>query len=527
MREMRRLYPVVVLGMYINDIIVYFVQVVNGPFLASSHEAPLVFAGSRAHGRLREKNPLPVSGGTMKTLIKNGTVVTDGTIQRADLLMENGRISAMGDGLFADGAVLLDAAGKLVLPGGVDAHTHITLNLDAVRGTDAYYRGTVPAAVGGTTTIIDHLAFMPSGRTMKEHIAAYRELAVGASAVDYLFHGLAQGAGAVSADAVAGLPEGEFSSVKAYMTYDHRIDGDALLRLLRRTRELGLLLVVHAEDDALIRALREQYRAEGKGDPVWHAASRPARSEAEAVTRVLRFAAEAGDAPVYIAHLSSAAGLEAVRNARAAGRKNVFVETCTQYLCLTDEVYANPVQGLRAVMSPPLRKREDVDALWRGLADGDIQVVATDHCAFTVQDKMAGLHDFIRCPGGAPGIEERFAVLYSEGVAKGRIGLERFVECVAGNPAKIFGLSPRKGSLLPGADADVVIVDPDADSVLRAGNLHGPGDYSLYDGLRLRGRVESVFLRGERVAHAGDFTGRRGAGALLRPEFSRMSGPPA
>ena len=453
----------------------------------------------------------------MKTLIKNGLVVTEQRALQADLLMEDGLVRSVGQGLSADGAVVLDASGKLVLPGGVDAHTHITLNLDAAKGTDAYYRGTIPAVVGGTTTIIDHLAFMPSGRTLEDHIAAYRALASGMSVADYMFHGLAQGPESAGSPDLARLPGAGFSSAKAYMTYDNHVDGQDLARLLRQTRELGLLLAVHAEDDAAIRALRAKFREEGKGDPIWHAASRPAQSEAEAVARVLRLAAEADDAPVYIVHLSSAAGLEAIRRARAAGQKNVYAETCTQYLCLTDDLYRNPVQGLRAVMAPPLRKRADVEALWDGVGSGDIQVVATDHCAFTIQDKMAGLHDFTRCPGGAPGLEERIGVLYSEGVAKGRISLERFVECVAANPARLFGLYPRKGVLAPGSDADVVIFDPTAEHVLHAGQLHGPSDFSLYDGMRLAGRVDCVFLRGKKVAQDGEFTGERGMGMPLRP----------
>ena len=461
----------------------------------------------------------------MRTLIKNGTVVTAEKTLQADLLVEDGLVRSVEPGLPPEGAAILDAGGKLVLPGGVDAHTHITLNLDASKGTDVYYRGTVPALLGGTTTIIDHLAFMPSGRTLEDHITAYRALALGNAAVDYLFHGLAQGPEAALSEGLARLPESGFSSVKAYMTYDNFVDGDALARLLQRARELGLLFAVHAEDDAAICALRTKYRAEGKGDPIWHAASRPAASEETAITRVLRLAAEAGDAPVYIVHLSSAAGLEAVRKARAAGQKNIYVETCTQYLCLTDELYESPVRGLRAVMAPPLRKREDIDALWEGIRNCEIAVAATDHCPFTVQDKMAGLHDFTRCPGGAPGLEERFAVLYSEGVAKGRIGIEQFVACVAANPARLFGIYPQKGTLAPGSDADIVILDPKAEYTLQAGQLHGPSDFSLYDGMRLKGRIETVFLRGEVVADRGAFTGKRGMGMLLRPGERTLPSP--
>lgn len=460
----------------------------------------------------------------MKTLIKNGTIVTAGKATLADLLMDNGMVRAVGPGLASDGASVIDAGGRLVLPGGVDAHTHITLNLDAAKGTDVYYSGTIPAAVGGTTTIIDHLAFMPPGRRLEDHIAAYRALATGNATVDYLFHGLAQGPDGVND--LDRLPEDGFSSVKAYMTYNNPVDGEALSRLLRRTKELGLLLAVHAEDDTTITELRARFRAEGKGDPVWHAASRPPQSEAEAVERLLHLAAEVGDAPVYIVHLSSAAGLAAIRKALAAGQKNVYAETCTQYLCLTDEMYRDPVQGLRAVMAPPLRKPEDIGALWDGIGKGEIQVAATDHCPFTLRDKMAGLHNFTLCPGGAPGLEERFTVLYSEGVAKRRISLERFVEIVSTNPAKLFGLYPKKGELVPGSDADVVIFDPTAEYTLHTSQLHGPSDFSLYDGMRLTGRVERVFLRGKLVAENSAFTGARGMGLPLTPREITTPGLP-
>lgn len=452
----------------------------------------------------------------MNTFIKNGTIATDNTTIQADILLEKGKIVAIGKNLSAANASTLDATNKLVLPGGIDAHTHITLNLDAAKDTDTYYEGTRAALMGGTTTIIDHLSFMPKGKTLEEHIKEYQELAKGLSCVEYLFHGLAQGVASINSKDVVCLPTLGFSSIKAYMTYDDHIDDSALLGLLRKTKALGLLLAIHAEDHSTITALRAQFVAEGKGDPIWHAKSRPVQAEALAVSRLLRLAKEAGDAPVYIVHLSSALALDAVKKAKDAGQKNIYVETCTQYLCLTDGLYTDPIKGLGAIMSPPLRTPEDIDALWQGIRDGYIHVIATDHCSFSTQDKMIGLHQFTRCPGGAPGITERLSVLYSEGVAKKRITLEQLVACVATNPAKLFGIYPQKGTLAVGSDADIVILDPTKEYTLHVDPLHGVSDYSLYEGMSIQGKIENIFLRGQEVSENSSCN-LKGMGRLLTP----------
>ena len=452
----------------------------------------------------------------MKTLIANGTVVTSDAEHTADLLIERERIIAVGPDLPREGARVLDASGKYVLPGGVDAHTHITLDIDAARGTDVFYTGTIPAGAGGATCIVDHMAFAPQGRGLREQTALYLECSGGRPVVDYGFHGVVQRLDADTLAELALLPDQGISSVKTYMTYDDRLDDGQLLALLRRTRELGLLLTVHAENHEEITRLRARFKAEGKLEPAWHPRSRPAACEAEAVGRLLRLAAQASDAPVYVVHLSTAAGLEEIKRARAGGQSNIFAETCTQYLTLTDSLYDDPEKGLRYIMSPPLRAQSDVDALWRGVQDGDIQTIATDHCSFTLADKQKGRGDFTRCPGGAPGLEERFAVIFSEGVMRGRISVRRFTELVSTAPARLFGLYPKKGALIPGADADLVILDPAARTVLRAENLHGPSDYSLYEGMPLQGRIDAVFLRGALVAEHNEFLGKRGAGQFLK-----------
>lgn len=447
----------------------------------------------------------------MQTIIKGGTLVSSKESVQADILMVGGRIAAVGQGLEAGGeARVIDASGKYVLPGGIDAHTHITLDIAASRGSDVYFSGTVPAALGGTTCIVDHLSFRHDGSDLEDELRAYMALARGQSAIDYAFHGLVQGADEKSLRDLEILPRLGLKSVKAYMTYDFRLNDGDLLKVLECTRALGLILIVHAEDHEEIQRLRAQCKAEGKLAPIWHARSRPAAGEARAVARVLALAKQAGDAPVYIAHLSTADGLEEIRKARAAGQRNIYAETCTQYLLFTEERYLDEEDGLRYIMAPPLREKSDVEALWQGLAQGDIQVAASDHCSFTLADKARGRGDFTACPGGAPGLNERLSALFSEGVLKGRISPQKFVELCSSAPAEIFGLAG-KGAIAPGADADLLILDPAAPAGI---HLPLPDSYSIYTGLGLKGRVDYVCLGGEPVAVNGQYTGSRGQGGF-------------
>lgn len=444
----------------------------------------------------------------MKTLIKDGTLITSQESVKADILLADGRVAALGQGLEAGDASVIDASGKYIIPGGIDAHTHITLDLPAARGTDLYYGGTIPAALGGTTSIVDHLAFRHDGSSLKEELEDYLALAAGQSAVDYTFHGLIQGADEKSLKDLEILPRLGIKSLKAYMTYDFRLNDDELLLVFKRCSELGLILIVHAEDHDEIAALRAEYKAAGKLDPIWHALSRPPDGEARAIRRVLAIARKAADAPVYIAHLSTAAGLDEIRAARAAGQKNIFIETCTQYLMFTEEKYSDKEKGLLYIMAPPLRSAHDIAALWQGLADGEIQVLASDHCSFTAADKARGRGDFTLCPGGAPGLNERLPVVFSEAVLKGRISPQRFVELTSTAPAEIFGLKG-KGSLKLGADADLVIFDPTAPASFY---LPTADSFSIYAGLNIKGRINSVYLGGKLVAHNGKFVGERGQG---------------
>jgi len=461
----------------------------------------------------------------MKTRIRGGTLVTEGGLIQGDILIENGRILEISEHFDAPDAEIIDAAGRLVLPGAVDIHTHMDLDVGIARVIDDFYTGTVAAACGGTTTIVDHMAFGPEGYSPWHQVRQYHRLADGNAAVDYGFHGVLQHVnGDVLDDMVQIADEEGITSFKAYMTYDHRLDDLDLMRLLARAAEAGILIAVHCENHGIVTALRERFVAEGRTQAAWHPVSRPPEAEAEAVNRLLCLAHAAGDAPVYVVHLSSRLGLEAIRRARAAGQRRFAAETCPQYLLLDEALYADPREGLKAVMAPPLRRAEDRAALWEALAKGELDTVATDHCPFTfARQKQQGAEDFTKCPSGAPGVEERLILLYSEGVARHRIALPQLVKTACANPARVAGLYPRKGAIEPGADADLVILDPERKWTLTAQRMHGNADYTCYEGMEITGAIERVLLRGKTIVQDGAFTGQRGDGQYLRRGKSSLA----
>lgn len=396
----------------------------------------------------------------MKKLVKNGRIFTESEDYLADLLIEDEKIVSIGARLHDADAEIIDAAGCYVLPGAVDVHTHMDLDVGISRAVDDFYDGTVAAD---------------------------------------------------------GIP-----SVKAYLTYGFKLNDADVLQILQKMKEIGGITAFHCENHDIVEYLKQKHKSEGKTSAVWHAKSRPNLAEAEAVQRVLKLARMAGDAPVYIVHLSCKESLEAVREARRKGQKQIFVETCPQYLLLTEECYTRE-DGLKYIMSPPLRTKEDCDALWKGLAKGEIQAVATDHCPFHyAKEKQMGKDDFTACPNGAPGVEERLILLYSEGVAKGRLTMHRLVETLCTSPSRIYGLYPQKGALLPGADADLVILNPDASGVLTHSQMHGAVDYTAYEGMKIQGEIRLVMQRGNVIAKDGRFTGEKGAGALSIAHRIRM-----
>lgn len=452
----------------------------------------------------------------MKTIVKNGMLVTPDGVFKSDIMIEGEQIKEIGLGLMDGEAAYIEAEGKYVIPGGVDVHTHMDLQAGASRAVDDFYDGTVAAACGGTTSIVDHMAFGPAGCNLHHQLNVYHGLADGKAVIDYGFHGTAQHLNQEILDELKSMITDGVSSIKVYLTYDFRLNDGEVLQILTRMGELGGVTAFHCENHEVLEYYRRTFRENGQTEPIYHAKSRPNLAEAEAVARVLKLARLAKDAPVYIVHLSCKESLMAVKEARREGQKNIYVETCPQYLTLTEEKYLDR-DGLKYIMSPPLRSKEDCDALWAGLAEGDIQVVGTDHCPFNYgKEKQLGKDDFIKCPNGAPGVEERIPLLFSEGVMKNRISLSRFVEVSCSNPAKIYGLYPAKGNLQPGADGDLAVIDPRGSCMITHDRMHSAADYTTYEGIEIRGTVDLVMSRGKIVAEGNRFTGERGAGRFIR-----------
>lgn len=454
----------------------------------------------------------------MRTLVRHGTIVNADGRRPADVLVEDGRIAAIGEGLRAPAGRVIDAAGRLLFPGGVDVHTHLDMPLGDIRTADDFESGTVAAACGGTTTVIDY-ATQARGGSLGDALDAWMSLAAGRAVIDFGFHmciaDLRPDVDAeIDAMVAAGVP-----SFKLFMAYPDRLmlnDGE-IFRVLRRTAACGGLVCLHAENGPVIDVLVRDALAAGHTAPRFHTLTRPPILEAEAVHRGIVLARLAG-APLYIVHLSSAEALHEVSEAREGGHP-VLAETCPQYLLLSADDAASkgdPFDDARTVVSPPLRARHSQEALWAGLSRGDVQVVATDHCPFLLRDKARGRGDFSKIPNGAPGIEHRLALLYDAGVATGRISLERFVEITSAAPAKIFGLSPRKGAIAEGADADLVVFDPAGSTRVSAATHHMRVDYNLYEGRTLSGAVETVIARGEVIVERGGFVGARGRGRFLK-----------
>jgi dihydropyrimidinase len=458
----------------------------------------------------------------VKTVIRGGTVVTATDQYRGDVLIEDEKIVAITNGgqtpfsgQTADRTI--DAAGKYVIPGGIDVHTHLDMPFGGTTSADDFESGTVAAAHGGTTSVVD-FAIQYRGQTLRHALDTWMKKAEGRAAIDYGFHMIVtELTDAVESEMDALVREG-VTSFKLFMAYPgvFMLDDASIFRALQRTAGNGGTICMHAENGGVIDVLVKKALAEGKTDPKYHALTRPARAEAEATHRAIALAEIAG-VPIYIVHLSAAEALEMVTAARDRGLP-AHAETCPQYLFLSYDNYEEPgFEGAKYVMSPPLRGKETQDKLWRGLAGGDLQAVSTDHCPFCMKEqKELGKGDFSKIPNGAPGIETRMSLLFDGGVRTGKIPVNRWVELTSTSPAKIFGLFPRKGTIAPGSDADIVVFDPNKKQTLSAKTLHMKVDYNPYEGREVTGVSETVLSRGKVIVKNGEFTGRAGAGSFLK-----------
>lgn len=454
---------------------------------------------------------------TQALVIRNGFVADHQSTQVADILIKDGKIAEIAPNICIDelNCSEIDVKGKYVMPGGIDVHTHFNIDMGFTRSCDDFYSGTVAAACGGTTTIIDHMGFGPKGCDLFHQLGVYKQYARDKAVIDYSFHGVIQHIDdQILAQMRPMVEEEGISSFKLYLTYQHKLEDESVFRALTELNKVGALTTVHPENDATIAIKRQQFLEAGKTSAKYHALSRPLECEAEAIARMINLAKLADDAPLYIVHLSNGLGLDYARMARA-NQQAVWVETCTQYLLLDDSCYLKE-DALKYILSPPLRPEAEKEKLWAGIVDGSIDTVATDHCNFTyAQQKQLGRDNFSRCPNGMPGVEVRMPLLFSEGVMKGRIDIQRFVELNAYQPAKLFGLYPQKGSLQIGADADLVIFDSTIRTEISHAKLHDNSDYTPFEAMECHGWPVMTISRGEIVARDGKFTGQAGYGKFL------------
>jgi dihydropyrimidinase len=452
------------------------------------------------------------------TIIKNGTVVTATDTYAADIAITAGKIAAIGKDLPVESASkIVDAAGRLVLPGGIDVHTHLDMPFGGTTSADDFETGTRAAAFGGTTTLID-FAIQYKGQQLRQAFDTWMGKASSKAVCDYAFHCIVTDVSSGQLSEMNDLVHEGVTSFKLFMAYPgvFMLDDGSIFKALQTTSKNGGLVCMHAENGSAIDVIVQQALAEGKKAPKYHALTRPTTAEAEATARAIALAEMAG-APIYIVHLSCNEALEKVREARDRGLP-VYAETCPQYLYLSIENFDAPgFEGAKYVFTPPLREKWHQEKLWQGLKRDHLQVVSTDHCPFCFKEqKELGKDDFTKIPNGGPGVEHRMSLIYSGGVAGGRFSVNRFVELVSTTPAKLFGLYPRKGTIAVGSDADLVIFDPKRKHTISAKTHHMRVDYSMFEGIQVTGMPDVVLSRGKIVVDGDKFLGRAGQGEFLR-----------
>lgn len=468
-------------------------------------------------------------------LIKSGTLINAEQTLRADILIEGEKIKDIGEGLEARDAEVVDAAGKLVMPGGIDPHTHFDLEMFGTVSSDDHYSGHKAAAFGGTTTVMDFVP-QPDEGPLRAGVEAWHAKVDDKAAIDWGFHmNITRLDEAITAEIPSLLALG-IPTLKVFTAYNGRLrlqDGE-IFRVLRIAREHGMLTMLHAENGDVIDILVAEALAAGHTAPIWHARTRPAWGAVEAVLRACALAAQA-EAPLYVVHMNTAGGVDQLRYAREKGVK-VMGETCPQYLFFNEAHLGRP-DGAKWICSPPMRSERDNARLWQALCDNELQVVGTDHCPFfyngrqaiayegkrvAIPGKELGAEDFSKIPNGLPAVGDRLPILWTYGVGAGRLTPNQFVALTSTNAAKVFGLYPRKGALLPGSDADVVIWNPQRKLTYGLAHSHHRTDYNLFEGWELSGFPEKVFLRGKMIVDGERWLGRRGGGQFLRRDPGAM-----
>ncbi|MCG7384017.1 dihydropyrimidinase [Paenibacillus sp. ACRRY] len=454
-----------------------------------------------------------------RKLIQNGVLVTAADTFEADILIENGKIMQIGMGMVADDRTeIVDASGCYVIPGGIDPHTHLDMPFGGTVTADDFATGTAAAAFGGTTTILD-FCLTQKGKPLTESLKEWHAKAKGKAAIDYGFHLMI---GEMNDQVLEELPqvieEEGVSSFKVFMAYKNQFQADdgILYQTLQKAKEYGALVMVHAENGDVIDLLVRQALAEGRNEPIHHARTRPSILEGEATGRAARLAALA-DSQLYVVHVTCAEAVEQIARMRDMGYR-IWGETCPQYLTLDQSIMDQPdFEGAKYVWSPPLREASHQDVLWNALKSGQLQTIGSDHCSFNFKgQKDLGKNDFSKIPNGGPVIEDRLSILYSEGVAKGRISLNQWVDLCSTRASKLFGMFPQKGTLAVGTDADIVIFDPSLSREISASTHHMNVDYSAFEGMQVQGCPITVLCRGEYVIKDRQFAGAAGSGKYVK-----------
>ena len=451
----------------------------------------------------------------MSILIKNAHIITATDDYTADIFIDGEVVAAIGRNLDYRADTVIDAAGKLVIPGGIDPHVHLEMPFMGAFSSDNYETGSLAALHGGTTTVIDFV-IQTKGKTLYDALREWQSRANGNLCCDYAFHMAVTDFNPVTQQEIRDLIEKEgIISFKTFMAYKGSlmIDDRQMVGLMNEVKKYGGMVTTHATNGDIIDHLVEKNRAAGNLSPLFHYLSQPEITESEATGRFIDMAWQTG-AEAYIVHMTAEGALNKVRDAQKRNQ-HVWVETCIQYLVLDASVYDRGFDSARWVMSPPIREKKDQLALWSGIGQGIVHTLATDHCPFMWEDKKKGLYDFSKIPNGAPGIEHRMELIFSEGVKKGRISANKMVEIACTAPAKIFGMFPKKGTIAVGSDADLVIFDPEKRHVISASTHHHHCDYSAYEGHEVTGKAETVILRGQVAIEHGEARIPKGYGAYI------------
>ena len=446
-------------------------------------------------------------------VIKNGKIITSGDSYIADIGIKDGKIVEIADNIEAKN--IYDAKGKYLIPGGIDVHTHLDMPFGGTFSSDDFQTGTKAAAIGGTTTIVDY-AVQPKDTSLHDTIEIWNKRAAGKAVIDYGFHLAVTKLDDLTRKELPELLRGGFPSFKVFMVYDGmRLSDKEILEILQIAKDNHGVVCVHAENYDSINYAIKQLLEEGKTDPIYHAISRPQKCEAEATNRAVKLA-EMIDAPIYIVHMTSREAADVVKNSRLQ-RFKTMGETCPQYLLLSIDNYKEEnFGGAKYVMSPPLREKYNQDLLWESLRLGYLQTIATDHCPFFMEQKKMGINDFTKIPNGAPGVEARMALIHHFGVNNGNISMGKFIELTSTNPARIFGMYPKKGTIAVNSDADIVVFDPNKEVTISVDILHERVDYTPYEGMKVKGYPVATFSRGELIAENGEYVGSEGRGELIR-----------